>query len=194
MCVCVCQIWQIKCLEQDTLYVWKIKGPQMSVLQWTAICRASLIQVKDTLQRKRKKIISNHWKLIFCFRKWYHWENLNVERYLKQDRPYKSLKVETTAEEGIMLDPQVQELAWKCNVFDHVLLSKAGYVNHMKFHWECESDILSLRLRDNCCVICSKVCKSLFGFKGHMAFYKNLCKEPNKVTSKRHHCLSVISA
>ena len=77
---------------------------------------------------------------------------------------------------------QFQKSAWKCNVYDRVLLCKTGYVNHMESRGRREQDALPLRLGNTTCVICSKVCKSLSGLNRLMVVHKNLLQEQNKTT------------
>ena len=75
--------------------------------------------------------------------------------------------------------------SWKCGVCQRVLLSKAGYVNHIKSHDNNskQSSYTSLPARppNNTCVICNKSCKSTSGLKRHMAIHKKELKHPDPI-------------
>ena len=63
---------------------------------------------------------------------------------------------------------------WICETCEHVLLSKAGYVNHMKSHIDRLSSSSVLQRSDSIvCVICGKVCRSASGLKRHMIVHKD---------------------
>ena len=83
-----------------------------------------------------------------------------------------------------MLDSYFQEPAWRCDICDDALLSKAGNFNYMTSHGSCKQRTFSLRLKDTTCVICSEVYKVLSDLKRQMAVCKNLLQEQNQVTSR----------
>ena len=62
---------------------------------------------------------------------------------------------------GTKMDSQVQKPTWKSDVWDRVLLSKNGYINHMKSREKCEQDTHPLKLGYTTCVTCSKIYKFL---------------------------------
>ena len=90
---------------------------------------------------------------------------------------------------------QHQGSANECNIGDHVLLSKDGYVNHIKSREKCERDTRPLWLSETTCVICSKVFQSHSGFKRHIAVHKkpSLRTKSNHFYSHDSICLSPVS-
>ena len=72
----------------------------------------------------------------------------------------------------------VQGTLWSCEVCGRVLLSKAGYVNHMKSHQSCGSRTTPLlpvvplpASTVHTCSVCAKVCKSAGGLKCHQKIH-----------------------
>ena len=77
---------------------------------------------------------------------------------------------------------------WKCEICGRVLLSKAGYVNHVKSHSGSQNqaayeNIISSRPPENICAVCNKVCKSVSGLKRHMAVHKKDIQQKSLVTT-----------
>ena len=68
---------------------------------------------------------------------------------------------------------------WICNVCSRILLSKAGYVNHMKSHNSQNSasrrtacNFLVHNYSVHACTICPKVCKSAGGLERHFLVHR----------------------
>ena len=81
---------------------------------------------------------------------------------------------------GTML---VQKHAWRCNVYDRILLFKTEYVNHVKFHERYEQDTLHLGRGYNACMIWNKICKSLSCLKRYMVMPQTIFQELTQVSS-----------
>ena len=69
-----------------------------------------------------------------------------------------------------------------CETCGRALLSKAGYVNHVKSHTATPS-AANVPWQPACtvCVICSKACKSVSGLKRHMAVHKSSISHPDPI-------------
>ena len=72
--------------------------------------------------------------------------------------------------------------SWECETCGRALLSKAGYVNHVKPHVSSQAHVnhasLPPRPQGHICLMCNiitlKVCKSAPGLKRHMVVHKDL--------------------
>ena len=71
---------------------------------------------------------------------------------------------------------------WKCETCGRVLLSKAGYVNHLKSHQRNPpTTIIPPQPDSTTCAVCNKVCKTIPGLKRHMAVHKDTIKHPDSI-------------
>ena len=71
---------------------------------------------------------------------------------------------------------------WTCRTCGRVLLSRAGYVNHLKSHEERPSThTIPPRPDSTTCVVCMKVCKSESGLKRHMVVHKDAIHHPDPI-------------
>ena len=68
--------------------------------------------------------------------------------------------------------------SWKCETCGRALLSKAGYVNHVKSHVSSQAHVihgsLPSRPQGHICLMCNKVCKSAPGLKRYIVVHKDL--------------------
>ena len=89
-----------------------------------------------------------------------------------------------------------------CQVCGRILLSKAGYVNHVNSHNKPQNQAayahaLPQQPFDKTCSICSKVCKSAAGLKRHVSVHKDVIPDAidinlhNKPTLNCHICLKI---
>ena len=75
-------------------------------------------------------------------------------------------------------------MRWTCETCERVLLSKAGYVNHLKAHQNTPIHRHVLAQPGiTTCVICNKVCKSTAGLKRHMKVHKDVLKQPDPINT-----------
>ena len=71
---------------------------------------------------------------------------------------------------------------WLCEKCGRVLLSKAGYVNHLKSHENNpQNTLVRPQFGTTTCVICSKVCKSISGLKRHMNIHNDVLLQPDPI-------------
>ena len=71
---------------------------------------------------------------------------------------------------------------WTCETCGRILLSKAGYVNHMKSHQRNPpARTVPPQPDSTTCAVCGKVCKSASGLKRHMAVHKDDIKHPDPI-------------
>ena len=71
---------------------------------------------------------------------------------------------------------------WTCETCSRVLLSKAGYVNHVKSHArEHVSSTIPPHPGSTTCAVCNKVCKSTPGLKRHMVVHKDVIQYPDPI-------------
>ena len=71
---------------------------------------------------------------------------------------------------------------WKCESCGRILLSKAGYVNHLKSHQRNPpARVVPPQPDSTTCAVCGKVCKSTSGLKRHMAVHKDDIKHPDPI-------------
>ena len=71
---------------------------------------------------------------------------------------------------------------WICETCERVLLSKAGYVNHLKSHQGRPlSAIVPPQPESTTCAICSMVCKTASGLKRHMVVHKDSIHHPDPI-------------
>ena len=75
---------------------------------------------------------------------------------------------------------------WKCETCGRFLLSKAGYINHLKSHQRCPTANLPPQPDSTTCAVCSKVCKSIPGLKRHMVVHKDEVKHPDTINPVRN--------
>ena len=92
-------------------------------------------------------------------------------------------------EENEITADVVQDL--KCHICGRILLSRAGYVNHLKSHEQRQNqdvfkDILSPRPTNYTCSICSLVCKSAGGLTRHTKVHKTA--EPVATSNDNFKC------
>ena len=77
------------------------------------------------------------------------------------------------------------EISWKCETCSRVLLSKAGYVNHMKSHERAPTDVNTHLLPPQpgvtTCAVCEKTCKTTAGLKRHMKIHKDIIPQRSAV-------------
>ena len=78
--------------------------------------------------------------------------------------------------------------AWSCGECNRVLLSKAGYVNHLKSH-EKYLPACHQRPDDLTCVLCKLQCKSHSGLKRHLAVHKIRIEEPLFIPTEITSCI-----
>ena len=94
-------------------------------------------------------------------------------------------KLKRDTRKGIIRELPDDKPSWKCNVCERVLLSKAGYVNHLKSHAGSNNQSsytnLPPRPDSTTCVICRKVCKSASGLKRHMHVHKKDIVQPDPI-------------
>ena len=94
-----------------------------------------------------------------------------------EDKRIKYAQMKRGLRKGCHPDLPADKQSWKCGMCDRVLLSKAGYVNHLKVHennWKTASgDNLPPHLGNTTCVFCNKICKTSAGLKRHMLVHKN---------------------
>ena len=77
--------------------------------------------------------------------------------------------------------------SWICETCGRVLLSKAGYVNHLKSHQNNPAGFIVPAQPDSTsCVICGKVCKSSSGLKRHMIVHKDLPQYSDSTNTVRN--------
>ena len=73
---------------------------------------------------------------------------------------------------------------WKCDTCSRILLSKAGYVNHMKSHERVPAEsthVLPPQPGDTTCAVCEKTCKTTAGLKRHMKIHKDIIPQRSAV-------------
>ena len=71
---------------------------------------------------------------------------------------------------------------WICETCNRVLLSKAGYVNHLKSHENNPPNTMVHPQPDRTtCIVCKKVCKSISGLKRHMNTHKDVLQQPDPI-------------
>ena len=71
---------------------------------------------------------------------------------------------------------------WTCETCGRILLSKAGYVNHMKSHQRNPpARTVPPQPDSTTCAVCGKVCKSASGLKRHMAVHKEDIQHPDPI-------------
>ena len=80
---------------------------------------------------------------------------------------------------------------WKCETCGRFLLSKAGYINHLKSHQRCPTANLPPQPDSTTCAVCSKVCKSIPGLKRHMVVHKDELKHPDTINPVQN-CVFVL--
>lgn len=74
---------------------------------------------------------------------------------------------------GITMNLIDSTASWKCKMCGHILLSKAGYINHLKSQDRPTHSLLSPRPGNSACVICREACESTSGLKRHVAVHKD---------------------
>ena len=71
---------------------------------------------------------------------------------------------------------------WLCENCGRLLLSKAGYVNHLKSRENIlQNTLVRPQFDTTTCVICSKVCKSISGLKRHMSIHNDVLLQPDPI-------------
>ena len=89
----------------------------------------------------------------------------------------KHAEIKRDVRKGKEIDLLGEMNTWRCETCSRVLLSKAGYINHIKVHEKEQKRSTYAHLppkpQEKTCVICSKVCKSSSGLKRHMKVHKD---------------------
>ena len=96
-----------------------------------------------------------------------------------EEERIKHAKTKRDVRKGEEIDFPAEVKTWKCEECDRVLLSKAGYVNHVKVHGKEQNQstyahFLPPKPEENTCVVCGKMCKSSFGLKRHTKIHKDV--------------------
>ena len=91
-------------------------------------------------------------------------------------------KLKRDLRKGVATNLEANTARWECETCGRFLLSKAGYVNHLKSHaQQLPQDILPPQPGVTTCVVCSKVCKSTAGLKRHMAVHKDIIAQKDTI-------------
>jgi hypothetical protein len=95
-------------------------------------------------------------------------------------------KLKRDLRKGVVNDVSACAARWPCKKCGRLLLSKAGYVNHLKSHNQHpRREVLASRLDQQKCLMCNKACKSVAGLKRHMAVHKSEVGKHNAISSAR---------
>ena len=95
-------------------------------------------------------------------------------------------KLKRDLRKGVVNDVSACAARWPCEKCGRLLLSKAGYVNHLKSHnHHPRRDGLASRHGQQQCLMCNKACKSVAGLQRHMAVHKGEAGKHNAINSAR---------
>ena len=93
-------------------------------------------------------------------------------------------KLKRALRKGNREDLPCDHANWICETCGRVLLSKAGYVNHIKSHIDRpSSSSVPQRPDSTVCVICRKVCRSASGLKRQMGVHRDSISHPDQINT-----------
>ena len=98
----------------------------------------------------------------------------------------KHAKLKRAARKGNNINLTGELKTWNCETCGRVLLSKAGYVNHLKAHTHVQTQsrytsLLPPKPDSTTCVVCNKVCKTAPGLKRHMVVHKDVIPQHSTI-------------
>ena len=108
---------------------------------------------------------------------WRHAVKEGCHRFEKERLKHAETKRGIRKGEVIVLPAEMK--TWRCKACGRTLLSKAGYVNHIKTHKRVQNhstyaQVLPPKPQEKTCAICNKLCKSLSGLKRHMKVHRDV--------------------
>ena len=139
---------------------------------------------KDTIKNNLKsfKMPVDNWEELAMNRaEWRRSVNKGAEIFEKERVDHAELKRSLRKGSASLPDEAVK---WKCDTCSRILLSKAGYVNHMKSHERVPAEsthVLPPQPGDTTCAVCEKTCKTTAGLKRHMKIHKDIIPQRSAV-------------
>ena len=129
---------------------------------------------KDCIKNNIKKLAFdiNNWEELALDRAGWRGQIRDSCQLFEECRlEHKRLKRRLRMGDNHGLDDDIK--GWTCDLCQRILLSKAGWVNHVKSHKEKNALDIPQTQSVTACTLCDKICKTSSGLKRHMMVHMN---------------------